>query len=304
MKRMFALLVLALVLLPATALAATAGDTENVVSFGHSVTVGPNETATGVVVFGGSANMQGTDLGDLAVFGGSATVDGPVTGNVVVFGGSPVINNRVGGNLVVFGGTAHLQDGAEIMGDVFSIGGSTERTGNAVVHGSISSGFGLFGGWHFLSGAFDVWRLFSAIFLGLIFFWLFPLATNRAASAVVGNPAKAALAGFVGYLAIVPAIILLALTLIGIPFIPIFLLAILVARLFGQVALALLAGKWIISRFQSGGASEWILVVLGLLGLGLISLIPVVGVFASLFYSLVGFGGVILTRFGTRSVVA
>lgn len=317
MKRILAVLLLALVLLPATALAAVPGGADDVVSFGHGVTVRAGETVTGVVVFGGSAEIQGTDLGDAVVFGGSVVVDGQVTGNVLSFGGSahinnsvngdvvvlgggPVVRSRIGGNLIAIGGSVRLEDGAEVMGDVFTLGGGVQRSGNAIVHGSVRSGFGLWGGWHFFSRAFSVWQLCSVVFLGMVCFWLFPLATRRVAGALSGNPAKAAIAGLLGYLAIIPAVIVLAITLLGIPLIPLFLLAVLIARLLGQVALALVAGKWLFARLQNNETSEWVLTVVGLLGLGVLTLIPIVGGLASLFYGLVGFGAVILTRFGTR----
>jgi len=327
MKKIFGLLLLVMMLVPVTAFAAQSSTADDVVAFGHSVTVAANETADGVIVFGGGANIQGSNLGDTVAFGGSVTVsgstdsnvfvfggtaqiNGPVDGDVVVFGGSPVISARISGNLLAIGGSVHLRDGAEVMGDVFTVGGSVSRSGNAVVHGSVQSGInpfripGVFGGWWAFSGAFHVWRLLSILFLGLICYWLFPLVTERVAEAAEANPVKAVVAGLLGYLAIVPVIIVLAITLLGIPLIPVFLLALLVARLFGQVALALFAGRWLAARLQMSATANWLLVTLGLLGLGVLTLLPLVGVLASLFYSLIGFGAVIVTRFGTRRLAA
>jgi hypothetical protein len=91
------------------------------------------------VVLSGRADVpQGQTVGDLVVFHGSATVDGTVDGSLTAFDAPVTISGRVNGDVVVFNGRVELQSGANVTGDVVSqqapvvasgatIGGTSKR---------------------------------------------------------------------------------------------------------------------------------------------------------------------------------
>jgi hypothetical protein len=87
------------------------------------------------VSFGESIHIEAGEVheGDLVIFGGSASIDGRVTGDVVVFGGSVSLAGEVDGDAVVFGGSMNLDATAVVKGGVVAIGGSLHRDDAAKV---------------------------------------------------------------------------------------------------------------------------------------------------------------------------
>ncbi len=247
----------------------------------------------------------------IVISGQDATVlAGTEVENVVVIAGDAQISGRVTEAVVAIGGNIWLHPGAEVFGDVVCLGGTINVEGDARIGGqqvNIGS-FSLenlkflpfLGGW--LNFNFSLWRLLSVLFLGAIVYWLFPMAVQRSSDALNHNPAKSALFGLLGYLAVVPLTILLIITVLGIPLVPILWLLVSAARLLGQVALAVIAGQWLAKQLNLQPSAIIYQVLLGLLVLGLLTMLPVVGSLASLFYGLVGFGAVIWTRFGTTQI--
>lgn len=236
-----------------------------------------------------------------------------LSGNVVVFGSNAVIEGHVRESVVVIFGDIYLEPNAVVDGSAVAIGGSLIRKEGARVSGEqVSLGLGDINigsipninikPWRFFSPVASLWRVLSVVFLGWVVFWLFPVPVTRIGDAAKAEPLKAVLFGLLGYLAIIPLSIILLITLLGIPLIPLLWLALLVGRFFGQVALGLLAGRYLASKLNQD-MTDILSVVLGLLALGLLTIIPVVGGLAGLFYSLLGFGAVVWTKFGRSAVV-
>src|ERR687886_2480097 len=73
------------------------------------------------VVLSGRADVpKGQQVGDLVVFHGSATVDGTVDGSLTAFDAPVTISGRVNGDVVAFNGRVELRSGATVTGDVVS----------------------------------------------------------------------------------------------------------------------------------------------------------------------------------------
>jgi hypothetical protein len=238
-----------------------------------------------------------------------------VTNNVVVIGGSATIRGQVQENVVAVFGNIYLEQGAVVRGDAVAVFGSVIRQGDSQVYGeSVSVDIGSLnwrdlrfsgvtrpfqGAWR---GSGSIWGVLWVVLLGLIVMWVAPRAVEGVASAATTDPVKAILYGLLSYVALVPLTIVMVISLLGIPLIPFFWLAVAVGRLVGQVALGLVAGRYILRQASSGGHNQAAAAAIGLLALGVITLIPVAGGFASLFYSLLGFGAVVWSRFGRRPV--
>lgn len=230
-----------------------------------------------------------------------------LSGSVVVIGADAVIEGHVRDSVVVIFGNIRLESNAIVDGAVVSVGGSLDRKDGAQIGGEqVSLGLGDLNignlphvnmPFRFFSPLASLWKVLSIVFLGWVIFWLFPAPVLNIGAAAQAEPLKAVLFGLLGYLAVIPLTIMLLITLVGIPLIPLFWLAILVGRFMGQVALGLIAGRYL-SHKLNHEMTDALVVVMGLLVLGLVTIIPVVGGLASLFYSLLGFGAVLWTKFG------
>ncbi len=107
---------LACLLLFAVVTATPARAAEDVVHFGNSIEVGPNQRIHDAVCFFCSVNIRGTAGHDIVVFFGSVHVDGHAEHDVVDFFGN-----------------VRLEDGASIRHDLVNFFGSTWLGENATV---------------------------------------------------------------------------------------------------------------------------------------------------------------------------
>ena len=281
------------------------------------------------VVFGGSFTLGSGEIlhGDLAVFGGAAVLHkgSAVEGTVALIGGNLDANGEIDGDLVVVGGNATLGASAVVRGDVWEIGGNVSR-GTARIEGDYYEGEGLDIPYNFDDFNFDFTRTFrgfpgswislqtrviaylfqsfmlAALAVLVLIFW--PNPTGRVASTVIGQPLAT---GGIGLLTIVVAPILFLLLMITICLIPVSIIGIIilvVAVVFGWIALGLEVGK----RLAIALNQEYQPVVMAGLGTLVLSLvvnginfIPCVGWLAPFLVGAVGLGGVILSRFGTQT---
>ena len=134
-----------------------------------------SDTTEAFVVLSGRADVpKGQTVGDLVVFHGSATVDGTVDGSLTAFDAPVTISGQVNGDVVAFNGRVVLRSGANVTGDVVSqqapvvasgatIGGTTKR----VQTNTNWEGFG----W---AGKLAWWLAVSVstLVVGLVLVWL------------------------------------------------------------------------------------------------------------------------------------
>jgi hypothetical protein len=285
----------------------------------------------GRVVFGGTYTLHDGETldGDLAVLGGAAILEqgSTVDGDVIILGGNLEAKGEINGNLVVIGGNANLGPNTVVRGDAITFGGNV-NTGNARIEGDQVSGEGLdfpldFGwgrdfdiplrtvtGFRVSTQARVLGYLFQCFMLAalavlVVIFW--PNPTGRVASAVVDQPV---VAGGLGLLTIIVAPILLILLMITICLIPVSILGfilLVIAAVFGWVALGLEVGqrlaKALNQEYQPVVAAGLGTLVLSLVVNG-IAFIPCVGWLAPFMVAALGLGGVLLTRFGAQAYIA
>ncbi|MDQ2864844.1 MAG: hypothetical protein M3R51_01320 [Candidatus Eremiobacteraeota bacterium] len=209
--------------------------------------------------------------GDLNVLFGNATIDGTVTGDVNVVGGN--IFERPGSTV---GGHPHA-----IGGEVFD---------SIVPWAPSADGFRV--------GDTD-WRLTWRIawnVVALLFFLIFPLRTRLALDRLEQHPGLATAAGLFGWVAVIPVMILLAVTIVLIPLIPLELVALVAGVFIGKAALSLLIGRRFYELMRPNTTPSPIAaLVIGLVLLTAAEMVPVIGVVVSCMVGLVGLGAVILT---------
>lgn len=259
--------------------------------------------------------------GDVVAVFGSVRVDGTVTGDVTAVGGSVELgpNAVVEGDVVVVGGTLDRASGARIEGSVEEVawGGAGFRTHAPDFEPPFLKGIGGL-----------IMTVVWIVVLGALASLVYLLArrpVERMSYRVARSPWKAALVGLVAQLLFLPVlvltVILLAVSIIGIPLllvVPFALVALAIGVLVGFTAVARNVGSGAETRFGWQHDNPYIAVAVGV---GLIMLVSFfasalgvaggpLGVFAILLGILgfviqyaawtVGFGALLLTRFGTR----
>lgn len=293
------------------------------------------------LIIGGTYSLaSGESLdGSLMILGGVANLDegSTVEKDVTVIGGTINVNGQVKGNVSAVGGMVSLGSTAVVGGDVNTLAGQLTRDDGARIDGQVNTGttgpFSLV-----VPGTVQIPGLenmppitlprnvnapvvdvhFNPLWDGLwwlirSFFWaalavlvalFLSQRTERVAESVLKNPLVAGGMGCLTML-IVPLILLvLVITICGIPFALLGAFALWIAWGFGIIVIGYEIGKRLALLFKS----DWAIPVsagigtfaltLGLNGIG--ALVPCVGWMAPAAVGLVGLGAVLLTRFGGR----
>jgi hypothetical protein len=253
------------------------------------------------VVFGRSLNVGTDETVDKAVaIGGSVTIAGHVRRDAVAIGGSVTLlpGARVEGDAVAIGGAVSVAEGATLEGDNVSLGGTIPTTVGSMTRWVV-------GGPHMFSMFSFASRLTRAVLLFVIALLIavaFPGALTRIGAYLVNRPGLSALSGVAILLGFVPLCVLLAVTIIGIPLIPVAVMLLVALFLFGfTVSAAWLGDRMPVSQERKtpiksvawGGA---ILVVVGL--------VPWIGMAALILAAAVSAGATLLSRFGRRAEIA
>lgn len=214
--------------------------------------------------------------------------DEEVTDAVVVVGGSATIDGRVRNGVVVVGGDAHLTPTSEVSGDILLVGGRLSRDEGARLVGRVNyvsfgnwsrrSGrwlptvdFGAAGRWFMLAGTMARMSVLAVLMMTMLIVARTPVA--RVARAAAAEPVRAGLVGLAAEVFFVPFVIAmclaLAVTIVGLPFIPLLVPILLVLAVFalvlGYTALACRLGEWIEDRVGWQPGSAFLATGIGLL---------------------------------------
>lgn len=305
------------------------------------------------VSIGGGPDAPGFSIrsrDEVVRIGGAVHIaaDEHVEGSVVAVGGSVTIDGEVDEDAVAVMGSLHLGPTAVVHGDAVSVGGTVSRAPGAKVGGEVVSA-SFFGGTKHSKGgeshqeievahSFDSGSTAGDVWFDILLILLLALmsaaahlvaqsAVKRVEDAAVATPWKAAVVGLLVEIFFIPVfvvcILVLAISLIGIPlllaFIPGALIGIAAALWLGWAGVSLYAGRLVRRRFgwRFGGdrfglflfGSALLLLagtmadVVGLLGSWLSYLaafLAFAGFLIIYAAGTCGLGAVVLTRFGTR----
>jgi hypothetical protein len=269
--------------------------------------------ATICLIFAGNALAQ-TDINinntNLIRLGGDVTVPAnQVVENAHAFGGNVTIspNARVVDTAIAVGGDVILKTGARVDGDAYAVGGKiVQETGSTIGgeratfndrHGMMSGSYGRnsFFPWYFFNAMFRISAAVVAALLGLIILQTSPQFLPNLASKLHQSLGLTALWGFGAIVSIIFVSVFLAITLIGIPLIPIISLGAVVASLVGSLGVALFVGQLI---KNDGNRSILQQFSIGLAILTGLSLIPFLGGLVVSLVNLFGLGVILRWQFG------
>ncbi len=270
--------------------------------------------ATICLIFTGNALAQ-TDINinntNLIRFGGNITVaENQVVENAHAFGGSVTVspNARVLDTAMAFGGDVILKKGARVEGDAYSFGGKIVQEPGAIVSGeraTFSDRHGMMYGSNRGRSSFFAQYFFSAIFrissavvaaiLGLIILHSSPQFLPALATQLRQRPGLTALWGIGAIVSFVFATVFLAITLIGIPLIPLLSLTAVVTALVGSLGVALFVGQRVVGKGDRSLQQQFLV---GLAIVTILTLIPFFGGLVVCLVNLFGLGVILLWQFG------
>jgi hypothetical protein len=281
------------------AAAPTAFAQEDRVTFGGDIHVRAGETVRDVVTMGGDARIEGTVTGDVATMGGDVDVrEGAV----------------VQGDLESMGGDLRVREGAAVHGDVATMGGDVELDQGAAVDGSVTenqsgwsipavpelsdvphvrSGFAL---GDMIGNFFGSLASYALLFvLGLLLMGVAPDRYEALQVAIVRQPLRSFGMGLLGTIGAVVAIVVLAITVIGIPAAVLLAIALPFAIYIGMAAFASVFGTLLPVEALRG--KPVLRLGAGVLALFVASLVPFAGSIAVAVAAVVGLGALVITRF-------
>lgn len=211
---------------------------DDVVTKGGSITVDGMVNGD-CVTFGGGVTVNGTVLEDAVSFGGPVEVNGRVRGDLASFGGPVTVRGRIDGDLASFGGPVKLLPTAVIDGDLAVMGGQVDQAEGAMVRGEIKNvdlGMlnqfipSMIGSAHFAHkkpAAGRAIKFFITFFmlagLGILIVLLgvfFARPIERIVHIIEVDFWKSAGIGFLVQISLAPALVFMAVSILGIPLIP------------------------------------------------------------------------------------
>jgi len=253
--------------------------------------------------------------------GGEILIKGIVTENVMAFGGTIIVEGEVQGSVVGFGAEITLRPTAEINGDVVSLGGSINKELGSVIDGdTVHFDFESTAGIRDffkegLGGVFGmkIIPLLLIIKLFMLFIWfilaillavVFPRQISFASSQIRTQFWPVFGTGILSIIIFTGLIVFsafLSLILIGIPILIALVFLGIVIKIFGRVVLFNFFGENLSKALGSKNPSVIGAVILGFVFVSFIGFIPIFGSLSYFVLSILGWGAVIRTKFGTKN---
>jgi hypothetical protein len=260
---------------------------------GGQVDVGPMATIAGnATVGGGRVTLRGPVKGSLHIGGGRVLIDGPVEGDVYCTTGHLTLgpNARLAGKL-------RFRSGDDIERDpAAQVAGAVERL--PMPGRAASAPFERSFGDHARRvGPSWPWTLGLMAIAALLVAAL-PVTSQRVADALRARPAWSLLLGFIALVCIPVAVLILLVSIVGIPLALLALLLYGALLLLGYVASGVALGQWVLARLKADAANRtgWRVAsaMVAVLVLALLGSVPFIGGFVALAAVLAGIGAIAL----------
>jgi uncharacterized RDD family membrane protein YckC len=269
-----------------------------VVRFGQNYTVPAGETVREIVVISGSVTINGRVERDVVVVLGSARL------------GSTAV---VGGSLVAVTGALTVEPGARVEGDLVVVAGGIDAPadfvpgGEHVVIGATSETrallpwitHGLLWGRPMVPSLAWNWVFALFVFLvGLGLALLFEKPVRACTEVLSERPLSAFLVALLVLLLTAPVTVILAVSVIGIPVIPIFACALLVAVILGKIGVTRWLGRGLVHESDSDSRAQVVRsFAIGFAALLLLYMIPIIGILTWAVVGVFGLGAATLAFF-------
>jgi len=254
--------------------------------------------AKNIVVIGKDAALETNQQADNVIaVGGQATVGGLVENNVVAVGGSVVLTSGavVRGNVICIGGVVVRGASSQVFGDITEINSNNFFSAfNSAVHSD-------WDGWSWIFAVISICFFFLLFIFALLITLLIPRPLIAVSTVIRRGKARSFIWGVLGLMLAGPLALLLAISLVGIPLIPLEIILVMLGIAVGFIAVGTLLGTFILIRICKRKESGMMkATLLGLTLLWLLGWIPYLGWIVKAIAATAGFGGVILSIFDRR----
>jgi hypothetical protein len=170
------------------------------IRFGRDYNVAAGETASGpIILFGGSAEIDGRTDDDLVVIGGNVRLGPEAT---------------IGGDVVAIGGHTNIDPKAQVLGEVVDL--SANMPALPWPRTAMSDRW-----WHVVGISITAVRVFAVLFAAAMLTLIFPQSIGRASGRLASSPASSLFLGLGTQIVFVPILVIVTLALIvsviGIP---------------------------------------------------------------------------------------
>lgn len=275
-------------------------------------------------VFGGSYTLESGDSlnGNLYVMGGIAIIEdgASLNGDAILLGGTLRVEGTVNGDIAATGGLVNLENSARVHGDINIVAAHIDREPGSEVDGSINTNASQPFDVRVPGGArvptmnvnfnpfFDMlWFFFRSFLwaaLAVLAVLFLPRHVERVSNVALTQPLVSGGLGILTVVVLPILLVVVAITIIGIPVALLGILLLVVCWAFGMIAVGIEVGRRLAELFHQ----EWAPAVLAGLGTfaltlvvnGLNAAIPCIGWMPSVLVGAIGLGAVLLTRFGTQ----
>ncbi len=276
---------------------------------GNVRVVGGNILIEGVIeedllIGGGNITLSKSALikGDLIIGGGNVLIESDVQGDLRIGGGQVMINSKIDGKVDAMVDELEIGPLAQLGGLKYK--GAREAvidekaviTGEIVfdqIKGQIASKKSFFPGIFFgiLTVAFLI-KILTAIALGLVLVYLFASLTRKAIKGSLKDFWRNLAYGFAALILVPFLIILLLITIVGIWVAGVIAVFYALMILLGSALASIAFGSWLMKLIKKEDKYrvDWKVVLLGVIGLGLIGLIPILGWLTKLAFFLISLG--------------
>jgi hypothetical protein len=270
-------------------------------------------------VIGGTINVNAPVAGDLLVAGGQVTVNSHIGGKVIAAGGNLNIGGNISKNAILGGGQVDIRQGTVVGKDAFIYGGTAinagQVIGNLTVSASKFENTGSAGRVDFHQikteqekppeypiNPFAILMTLGYLIAGLIFLRLFPALFSTVDLEVKSSTVVKTIAGFVFMIAAMVLILVVAVTVVGIPLAIIMALLLVVAIMLSGIFVAFSLGRVIFDllKFKTGGSVTFLV---GFLILNGLFYIPFAGGLIKLIAVSLGFGAILYATRINRSLL-
>ncbi len=251
---------------PPTVAPVTGGTPKDVFRLNGDVTVEPGETVKSVVALNGTVRILGHVTNDVFT----------ANGNIVVQG-----QGRVDGDAVSLNGDVRTEGSGSIGGQIDTNQGWRDIQWQA----PRTPGFGGGASWLFVT--------LGALGLGVLLALAAPRSLDSVGGEYVHRLGRSALIGFLALFGFPFVLLVLALSVVGIPLAALLVPVAFILGMFGLYALCLMLGRRLLEGFNRPTAGDLWAMVVGVVLIRVILLVPVLSWFLLFVAGTIGFGAVL-----------
>jgi hypothetical protein len=272
---------------------------DDIIASGGTVNI--NAPVDSAIIVGGTVNVNAPVDGDLIATGGQITINSDVRGKIVAAGGNIDLKGDAK-NIVVAGGNVKIHPGSVIARDAVMAGGTVENagevTGKITVAADNFQNTGTAGEIEIREDRANENMLYilQALFvlgfgvLGVVLTKLFPLQLVKIDGIIRKSPIKNTVVGFLLIIASAVAIVVSAVTIVGLPIAIVSGLLFVVALMVAGLFVAFTLGNKIIAVLRLRIANKTLAFIIGFAALALLYLIPYAGQAIQIVVVSLGFG--------------